>query len=409
MTTPDHPLDELDELASFRARFSLPEDVIYLDGNSLGPLSSGVVERVTDTVRQGWGRSLIRAWNDHGWIDWPERLGDRLAALIGAVPGSVTVTDTLSLNVAKAVSAALEMTPGRKLIVSDTGNFPSDVYMVEGLLRGLGADHEIRLVEPEQVLESIDERVAIVMLTQVDYRTGRLHDIDKITARVHAAGAVSFWDLAHSAGALPIDVTGANVDFAAGCTYKYLNGGPGAPGFIYAKPALIDNIQPLLSGWLGSAEPFAFESHYRPAKGIRRLRVGTPPVLALAALEAALDVWTDIDVTAVRRKSCALGDLFIDEVERRCSRFGLTLASPRRAVERGSQVTFKCEQGYAVMAALVAHGVIGDYRAPDSLRFGFAPLYLRYADVVQAAAVLEDVLENETYKRPEFQNQPAVT
>ena len=402
-------LDRDDPLAHCRHRFHIPAQTIYLDGNSLGPVPKNVLQAVQQTIDEQWREGLIRSWNQHGWIDLPERVGNRIAPIIGAAPDTVTLTDTLSLNVVKALSAALNLRPGRRVVLSDAGNFPSDLYMAQGLLRALDRELELRIVDPENVAEAIDEQVAAVMLTEVDYRTGRLHDMADITARTRAAGAVSIWDLAHSAGALPVYLDANDVDFAVGCTYKYLNGGPGAPGFIYVKSALQGEVWPLLSGWLGHASPFAFELDYSPSPGIRRMRVGTPPVIALAALDAALDVWDDVDLGVLRSKSCALGDLFIDEVEARCQGLGLTLASPREAQRRGSQVSLRCEHAYEVMQALIYQGVIGAFRAPDNLRFGFAPLYLRYADVVQAAASLEDVLRKRLWDLPQFQQRGGVT
>lgn len=401
-------LDEFDPLNWCRSHFHLPDDVIYLDGNSLGPLAKNVSERVEQTVGVEWRGSLIRAWNEHGWMDLPERVGDRIAKLIGAPRGSVTLADTLSLNVVKALSAALQLRPDRRIILSDSGNFPSDLYMAQGLMRSLDRNLELRIVAPEDVEATIDEDTAVVMLTEVDYRSGRLHDMASITAATHAAGAISLWDLAHSAGALPIDLTATGVDIAVGCTYKYLNGGPGAPGFIYVKPLLTDHIWPLLCGWLGSQDPFGFSPDYVPGDGIKRMRVGTPPVIALAALDAALDVWDDVDMSDVRRKSRALGELFVMEVESRCDPAELRLASPRAGQARGSQVSFHCNHGFAVMQALIAEGVIGDFREPDHLRFGFAPLYTRYQDVVRAAQKLSEILRDKRWDRAQFLNRPAV-
>jgi kynureninase len=362
-----------------------------------------------DVVAREWGESLIRGWNDHAWIDLPGRVGDRIGKLIGAAPGTVMAADTTSINLVKALSAGLELRPDRKVILSDTGNFPADLYMAQGLIRALGQGHTLKLVAPEEVEAAIDERVAVLMLTEVDYRTGRRHDMAALTQRAHEAGAIAQWDLAHSAGALPVDVTAAKADFAIGCTYKYLNGGPGAPAFIYVRPDHLARVAPMLSGWMGHEAPFAFDLDYRPAPGTERMTVGTPPVLALSALDAALDVWDGIDMAEVRRKSMALGDLFIEEVEERCAGYGLKLASPREAAERGSQVSFHCKDGYAVMQALIGEGVIGDFRAPDIMRFGFTPLYLRYQDIVDAVAILECILRNELWHEPRYQKRAKVT
>ncbi|MEQ8366183.1 MAG: kynureninase [Roseicyclus sp.] len=387
--------------------FDLPEGMIYLDGNSLGPLPRSVPARVAQMVTGEWGAHLIKGWNLDGWMAQPARVGDRVARLIGAPEGSVVMGDTLSLKVFQALAAALQMRPDRKVILSDTGNFPTDLYMAEGLIRHLGQGHELRVVAPEDVDGAIGDDVAAVMLTQVDYRTGRLHDMPAITAKTHAAGAVMVWDLAHSAGAVPVDLEGANCEFAVGCTYKYLNGGPGAPAFIYVRPDLADSVQPALAGWLGHAAPFAFDLDYRPAPGIERMRVGTPPVMQLTALEEALTLWDGIDMADLRTASIALSETFIAEVERRCP--VLELASPRDPLMRGSQVSFAFEHGYAAMQALIARDVIGDFRAPDIMRFGFTPLYLSRADVIRAAEILEQVIRDRLWDRPEYLTRQRVT
>ena len=298
----------------------------------------GVRAKLLETVETEWGERLIRAWNDAGWMTLPRRIGDRVGRLIGAPPGSVVMGDTLSVKVYQALASALDLKPGRRVVLSDSGNFPTDLYMAEGLLGSLGRGHELKVVAPEDVAAAIDESVAVLMLTEVDYRTGRRHDMPALIRQAHAMGALTIWDLAHSAGALPVDVAGADVDFAVGCTYKYLNGGPGSPAFIYVAPRLAELVRPALSGWMGHAAPFAFDLAYRPGTGIERMRVGTPPILALAALDAALDVWDDVDMADVRRASLELADRFIAEVETRCPE--LALASPRNGEMRGSQVSF---------------------------------------------------------------------
>ncbi|MEM1302091.1 MAG: kynureninase [Pseudomonadota bacterium] len=388
-------------------RFHMPDGMIYLDGNSLGPLPKTVPDRVTKMIRQEWGQSLIRGWNAEGWMAQPAALGDRVGQFIGAPAGTTVLGDTLSLKVYQALAAALTMRPGRKHILSDTGNFPTDLYMAEGLTGLLDRGHELHLVQPEEVAAHITADTAVVMLTHVDYRTGRMHDMNAITKAAHDAGAVMIWDLAHSAGAVPVDLTASNCDFAVGCTYKYLNGGPGAPAFIYVRPDLINTFDPALSGWLGHDAPFAFEPGYRPAPSIERMRVGTPPVLQMTALEAALDVWDGITMEAVRVASVALCDLFITEVERRCP--DLHLVSPRDASQRGSQVSFAFDQGYAAMQALIAANVIGDFRAPNIMRFGFTPLFIDAADVTEAATRLEHILKTKTYEAPQFQTRNRVT
>lgn len=388
-------------------QFVLPEGMIYLDGNSLGPLPKAVNARLQAAVTDEWGQHLIKAWNVDDWMGQPMRVGNMVGRLIGAPKGSVTMGDTLSVKVYQALSAALEMRPDRKVILSDSGNFPSDLYMAQGLIAHLGKGHELRIVEPEDVMDALTDDVAVAMITQVDYRTGRLHDMASMTAKAHDVGAVMLWDLAHSAGALPVDVAGCGCEFAVGCTYKYLNGGPGAPAFIYARPDIVGDISPALSGWLGHDAPFAFEPDYRPAMGIERMRVGTPPVLQMTALETALAVWDSVDMDDVRAASIALCDQFIAEIEARCP--DLTLVSPRDGTQRGSQVSFAFEHGYAAMQAVIAQGVIGDFRAPNIMRFGFTPLYIDADDVTGAVDVIADVMTNRLWDDPKFKQTSRVT
>ncbi|MEM7378620.1 MAG: kynureninase [Pseudomonadota bacterium] len=395
------------DFARTRACFTLPEGTVYLDGNSLGPLPTGVHAALEQTLRNEWGEMLITAWNRAGWMAQPAAVGDRIARLIGAPPGQTTVGDTLSIKVHQAVAAALQLRPSRKTVLSDTGNFPTDLYMVDGLINTIDRGHTLRTVAPDAVFDTIDESVAVVMLTHVDYRTGRVHDMASITRRAHDVGALVVWDLAHSAGALPLSVGALGVDFAVGCTYKYLNAGPGAPAFIYVEKSLSDALDPALSGWLGHDAPFAFEPRYRPAAGVERMRVGTPPVLAMAALNAALDVWEGVDLEDVRAQSVSLSERFIARVEAECPM--LALASPRNAAERGSQVSFAFADGYAVMQALIARGVIGDFRAPDLLRFGFTPLYLGQADVDRACDVLAEVMATRAWDQAAYQRRATVT
>jgi kynureninase len=394
-----------------RALFHMPDGVIYLDGNSLGPLPVAATERVRALMVDQWGEMLIRGWNQGGWMATPRRIGDRVGRLIGAPAGTVVMGDTLSIKVYQALASALQLAeerdPARRIILSDSGNFPSDLYMAEGLIASLDRGYVLKVVAPEEVEAAIDETVAVTMLTEVDYRTGRLHDMKALTKKAHDAGALAIWDLAHSAGAIPVDLSGADADFAVGCTYKYLNGGPGAPAFIYVAPRHADQARPALSGWLGHEKPFAFDLSYRPGEGIDRMRVGTPPILALAALDAALDAWDGVEMAAVREKSIALCDLFIAEVEARCP--ALTLASPRDGKRRGSQVSFLHEEGYAIMQALIARGVIGDFRAPNAIRFGFTPLYIGEREVVSAVDVLADIMDNRLWDAPEFKQRGLVT
>ena len=387
--------------------FDLPEGVIYLDGNSLGPLPRGAAERALDVIRDEWGGELIKAWNSAGWISLPKRVGDLIARLIGAPEGSVATGDTLSIKVYQALAAALRMRPDRRVILSDSGNFPTDLYMAQGLIDTIGKGYELRTPAPEEVAGAITGEVAAVMLTHVDYRSGRMHDMAAITARAHEAGAVMIWDLAHSAGAVPVDLTACKAEFAVGCSYKYLNGGPGAPAFIYARPDIVTDVQPALAGWMGHDAPFAMELGYRPAMSTERLRVGTPPIIQLSILQQALTVWDGVEMADIRAASIALSERFIAEVEARCPQ--LTLASPRDAQARGSQVSFAFEHGYAAMQALIDRGVIGDFRAPNIMRFGFTPLYLDEADIVSAAETIEDVISNELWRDAKYQSVSRVT
>jgi kynureninase len=390
-----------------KSLFYIPDGVIYLDGNSLGPLPVRAADRVGHMMSEEWGKHLIRGWNTAGWMAKPRRIGDRIGRLIGAPDGTMVVGDTLSIKVYQALAAALELNPARRVVVSDDGNFPSDLYIAQGLLRSLDRGYTLKVVAPEEVEDAIDETVAVLMLTEVDYRTGRLHDMTALTGKAHAAGALTVWDLAHSAGAIPVDVSGAEADFAVGCTYKYLNGGPGAPAFIYVAPKHAEMARPALSGWMGHQAPFAFDLDYRAAQGIERMRVGTPPIIAMAALDAALDIWEGVNMNDVRSKSIALADLFIREVETRCPE--LTLASPRDGTRRGSQVSFCHQNGYAIMQALIARGLIGDFRAPDAMRFGFTPLYIGEAEVRAAVDVIEDVVTHRRWDTPEYRKMALVT
>ncbi len=390
-----------------RALFDLPEGMIYLDGNSLGPLPRGVAERLNNSVTREWGQMVITGWNRAGWMELPTRLGDRIARLIGAEAGHVVLGDTLSIKVYQALASALEMVPERRVILSDTGNFPSDLYMAEGLCRTLGPDYRLVTVAPEDVEGAIDDTVAVLLLTEVDYRTGRRHDMPRLSARAHQAGALTVWDLAHSAGATDIRVAEGGADFAIGCTYKYLNSGPGGPAFIYVAPRHAEVVRPALSGWLGHEAPFAFDLDYRPGRGIERMRVGTPPVLQLVALDSALDVWDGIAIEDVRARSLELGDLFIAEVEAACPE--LVLATPRAHAQRGSQVSFRHPEGYAIMQALIARGVVGDFRAPDILRFGLTPLYIGPGEVCEAARILADVMAQRLWDKPEYRVRARVT
>jgi kynureninase len=395
-------LDAQDPLAPLRERFDLPEGVIYLDGNSLGARPRAALARAQDVVAREWGQDLIKSWNDAGWFESPKRLGDRLAPIIGARPGEVAVTDTTSLNLFKALAAALaiqaERAPERKVIVTERSNFPTDIYMADGLARWLGRGYKVRLVDGLGELEAaVDADCAVLMLTHVNYRTGWQHDMAALTAHAHARGALALWDLAHSAGAVPLDLHGAEVDFAVGCTYKYLNGGPGAPAFIWVPERHQAAFSHPLTGWWSHATPFAMSHGFQAADGIGRALCGTQPVVSLALVECGLEVFEATSMDAIRAKSLQLTDLFIALVEERCANHPLGLVTPREHARRGSQVSFTHPHGYAVMAALIKRGVIGDYREPAIMRFGFTPLYTRFVDVWDAVEVLRDVLDKESY------------
>lgn len=415
--------DGSDPLAGSREGFVLPEGLIYLDGNSLGALPRATATRVREALEREWGEGLIRSWNAAGWIDLPRQVGAKIARLIGAQPHEVICADSTSINLFKVLACALRLqsqrpqvsTEARSTIVSERANFPTDLYMAQGLTDLLGGHHALRLVDrPEDILAAIDRSTAVVMLTHVNYRTGRMLDMVAITRRAHEVGALVIWDLSHSAGAVPVQLNAAGADFAVGCGYKYLNGGPGAPAFVYAADKhlrALDNdpfAQPL-TGWFGHRAPFAFAPDYAPATGIDRFAVGTPSILALAALECGVDTVLAAGTDALRAKSIAQTDLFIALAESRCAGMGLTLESPREAAARGSQVGFSHEHAWPVMQALIARGVIGDFRAPDILRFGFAPLYLRHADVWDAVEALRDILSTRAWDRPEFRHARSVT
>jgi len=409
-------LDTSDSLAALREQFELPEGVIYLDGNSLGVLPKTTRSRVQQVIDNEWGRELIRSWNSAGWIDLPQRVGDKIAKLVGAGPGELVVADSTSVNLYKVLSAALAITragaPQRTRIVSERTNFPTDLYIAESLARERG--FELVLADAEDIAALLDESVAVLMLTHVNYRTGRMHDMGTLTHAAHAAGALAIWDLAHSAGALPVDLKRDDADFAVGCGYKYLNGGPGAPAFAWVHPRHADRFWQPLSGWMGHASPFDFSSHYKPAAGIARYLCGTPPVLSLAALECGVDSVLAAQplggIEALRRKSLALGRHFAELVEARCAGHGLSLVTPRDDAERGSQICFARDIGaYAIVQALIARNVIGDFRAPDILRFGFTPLYTRFVDVWDAVEHLRQVLESGEWREERFSRRAAVT
>ena len=415
-------LDAQDPLRALREQFILPAGVIYLDGKSLGPLPKTTAARVNEAITQEWGQGLIRAWNSAGWIDAPQRVGDKIAQLVGAAPGELVTTDSTSINLYKVLSVALNIaasdTPGRKMLVSERSNFPTDLYIAESICRERGL--QLKLVDQEDIAAALTDDVAVLMLTHVNYRTGAMHDMAAITKDAHEAGILTVWDLAHSAGAVPVDLHAAQADFAVGCGYKYLNGGPGAPAFVWANPKHIDRFWQPLAGWWGHAAPFEFTPDYRPAPGIARFLCGTQPVLSMTALECGLDTVLAAEpmggMAALRAKSLALTDLFIELVEVRCADHGLKLATPREHFQRGSQVCLSRGVGaYAIVQALITRGVIGDFRAGDGgrhldiLRFGFTPLYLGFEEVYQAVEHLWQVLDTGEWQQPEFNQKHAVT
>ena len=402
--------DLADPLRAFRDRFDLPEDVIYLDGNSLGALPKSVRQRVARTIEEEWGVGLIRSWNTANWVHLPQQVGARIARIIGAGEGTVVAADSTSINLFKVLSAALDLNPGRNKIVSERENFPTDLYIAEGAAKQIGKGHELVLADaPFDIPGLLGDDVAVLMLTHVNYRTGYRHDMKALTRMAHEKGILVIWDLAHTAGAMPIDLTGADADFAIGCGYKYLNGGPGAPAFLYVNPRHFGGFHQPLSGWFGHRAPFDFEPAYAPSNNIAHYMCGTPPVIGMVALDEALTLWDDVDMNAVRVKSLALGDLFMQEVGAFAEKFGLRLVTPREKERRGSQVSYSCDNGYAIMQALIARGVIGDFRAPDIMRFGFTPLYLSFAEVKRAAAILNEILETRAFDAPQYHVRGAVT
>ena len=404
-------LDAADPLAGFRERFVLPDGVIYLDGNSLGALPRATAARVQAVATAEWGTGLIRSWNSADWIGAPARVGAKIARLVGAAPHEVIVADSTSVNLYKLIVAALQspMTKGRPVILSEPGNFPTDLYMIESAIETLGGSHRLELVPRDELTGRMRDDVALVLLTHVHYKTAERYDMAAVTAAAHAAGALVCWDLSHSTGAVALDLSGARADFAVGCGYKFLNGGPGAPAFLYVADRHQGVVTSPLGGWMGHAQPFAFTDHYAPAPGIARFLCGTPPMLSMTALECGVDLHLDADMAQVEAKSAALARYFIDLVEAQCAGLGLELIGPPRGAPRGSHVSWRHPHAYAVMQALIARGVIGDFRAPDAMRFGLTPLYLRFADIARAVEILAEVLTSRAYEAPAFQVRQAVT
>jgi kynureninase len=398
--------DAADPIAFARERFKLPEGIIYLDGNSLGALPAGAPAALAHTAERQWGDDLIASWNKHEWIDWPTRIAARLAPIVGAKPSELLIADSTSVSLFKLLSAAVRTRPGRRTILTQRRNFPTDLYVAQGLAEML--DLQLKAATSDEVIDAIDEDTAVVSLTHVDYRSAAFYDMRAINEVAHDCGALTLWDLSHSAGAVELDLNGAGCDLAVGCGYKYLNGGPGAPAFIFATERLQQDLRSPLQGWMGHAEPFAFVDEYRPADGIGKFLTGTPSILSLAALDAGLSTFDGLEMAALAAKSRSLSQLFIDEVEARCGS-EVALASPRDPTQRGSHVVFAHPDGYAVMQALIARGVIGDFRAPDLMRFGFAPLYNTHAEMIDAVTILANILASREWDQPRFRQRAKVT
>jgi kynureninase len=413
--------DTADPLASLREQFRLPAGLIYLDGNSLGVMPAATPARLAQVVEHEWGRDLIASWNTAGWVDLPSRIGDKIAGLIGAAAGEVAVADSTSINLYKVLSAALTLqaqkAPQRRVILTEADNFPTDLYIAQSLAERFNARIEYiaaDAITSDAITSRLADDVAVLMLTHVNYRSGRQHDMAALSRAAHDAGVITVWDLAHSAGAVPLDLHNDGADFAIGCGYKYLNGGPGAPAFVWVHPQHIDQATQPLCGWFGHAQPFVFERDYAPARGITRYQCGTPPILSLAALEMGVDTLLAAQayggMSALRRKSTLLTDAFIELIDQRCAAHALTLITPRQAAQRGSQVALRHPEGaYAIVQALIARGVVGDFRAPDILRFGFTPLYTRHIDVWDAVEQLVQVLDSGQWTQPHFAQRAAVT
>jgi len=402
-------LDRDDPLAHFRERFALHDGIVYLDGNSLGALPKATPDRIARVLREEWGGDLITSWNKHGWFDMAARIGAKIGRLVGAGEGETIVADSTSINLFKALSAALQINAGRKVILSERGNFPTDLYMAQGLIARLGQGHQLRLAEPKEFPGCIADDVAVVMLTHASYRTGFLYDMEAVTRAAHAKGALVIWDLCHSAGAVPVDLVRADYDFAVGCGYKFLNGGPGAPAFISIARKHQDKFAPVLSGWFGHAAPFAFDESYAPSQGIARAAVGTPPVLSLAALEVGIDLALEAPVAQLHAKALKQFDVFAALMEQELAGHGFALAAQDGPGGRGSQITCAHDHGWPIMQALIARGVIGDFRAPDIVRFGFTPLYTRFVDAWDGAEQLRDVLAGGAFRAERFARRAAVT
>ncbi len=398
-------LDAQDDLRKYRARFELPEGVTYLDGNSLGALPKQTQARLADVIAREWGQDLIRSWNTADWINFPQRVGAKIAPLIGAQADEVIACDSVSVNLTKLIGGALKMQSGRKVVLSEPGNFPTDLYMIEGLAeQGMA---EQRVAQREHLIEALDEDVALLLLTHVHYKTGAMFDMAALTKAAHDAGALVLWDLSHSGGAVPVDLNGCNADFAVGCGYKYLNGGPGAPAYAYIASRHHERFRQPITGWMGHKAPFAFSDSYEPADGVDRMLAGTPPILAMAALECGVDLIAEIGIAPLVAKSRRLSNFFAEAMREYCPQ--MKPVSPPDAEQRGSQLSYQHEEAYAICQALIARGIIGDFRAPDVLRFGFAPAYVSFEDTANAVLALAEILETGEWDAPEFKQRAAVT
>ncbi|MDX1537860.1 kynureninase [Arsukibacterium sp.] len=407
-------LDSQDPLAAKRDAFVLPENTVYLDGNSLGAMPKLAAERAQQVLLQQWSQDLIKSWNSHSWIDLPAIAGEKISQLVGAASGQLICCDSTSVNLFKVLSSAMLMQPGRNVVLSQAGNFPTDLYMVEGLASLLGEqDCQLKLIaenaSDELLEQSLTEQVAVLLLTQVDFRSGRLLDMQRLTELAHAKGILVIWDLAHSAGALPIELDACNVDFAVGCGYKYLNGGPGAPAFVYVAARHHSAVHQPLSGWMGHSAPFSFDKSYQKAPGISQFLTGTPPILSMSVLDAALEVFNDVDMSQLRQKSLTLSHCFHQLLQQHDCLQQLQLLTPLKPAERGSQLAYRHPDAYALCQALIAHGVVADFRAPDILRLGFTPLYLRYVDIWQAVTTLARLVASGEYLKPQYAIKNKVT
>ena len=404
-------LDTLDPIKKAREEFSLPKDVIYFDGNSLGPLPKNTIKSLDSVIQREWGDGLVRSWNDEKWINLPRNLGNQIAPLIGANEGEVIVVDSTSVNLFKVLSSALMLNKNRKVIVSEAANFPSDLYILEGVNNMFGESYERCLIDEgdDEIEKYIDSSTAVVVLSHINYKTGRITDIKKITTFAHEKGALVVWDISHSVGVFPMNLHDLGVDFAVGCTYKHLNGGPGAPGFLFVHSSLIEKVSQPLTGWLGHIKPFDFEVEYKPANDINKFICGTPPIIAYKAIESGLEIFKDLSIIEIREKSIKLSEMFIQLIQQECTEFCFMLFSPKNSEQRGSQISFLHENAYSIIQALISHGIIGDYREPNIMRFGISPLYMRFEDVWNAITCLREIMQTGEWQSEKFKNKNYVT